>query len=239
MGEVMVLTGTIVNAWFIIFGSMIGIFFTNLSESMKTTVLKGIGLTVTLLGIQMGIQTNNLLAVIMSVVVGSLLGEWLKLDDKFKQTGKWLEAKIGYKAKGSIAQGFITATLIFVIGAMSIVGALDSGIRGDHQVLYTKAMIDGFTAIILTSTLGIGVMFSSIPVFLYQGTIALFATQINNFIPAHLLDLIVMELTATGGILIMGIGLNMLELIKIKVANMLPSILVITIVIPIVFFFNF
>ena len=144
-----------------------------------------------------------------------------------------------HKQKGSIAQGFITATLIFVIGAMSIVGALDSGIRGDHQVLYTKAMIDGFTAIILTSTLGIGVMFSSIPVFLYQGTIALFATQINNFIPAHLLDLIVMELTATGGILIMGIGLNMLELTKIKVANMLPSILVITIVIPIVFFFNF
>lgn len=116
---------------------------------------------------------------------------------------------------------------------MAVVGALDSGMRGDHQVLYTKAMIDGFTAIILTSTLGIGVMFSWIPVFLYQGTIALFATQISAWIPQQVLDLFIVELTATGGIMILAIGLNIMELTKIKVANLLPGLIVVAIIVPI------
>lgn len=234
----MVLTGTIVNALSIIFGSIIGLFLTKISDSLKNTVLKGIGLTVTVLGIQMGVQTNNFLAVIISIVIGAILGEWIDLDNKFTHSGKWLDRKIGGKAKGNIAQGFITASLLFVIGAMAVLGALDSGISGDHKILFTKAMIDGFTAVILTSTLGIGVLFSSIPVFLYQGIIALCATQINKFIPPHLLDLIVLELTATGGVMIMGIGLNMLEITKIKVANLLPGILVIAIVVPIFYYIN-
>ena len=127
----------------------------------------------------------------------------------------------------------MTATLIFVIGAMAIIGALDSGIRGDHDVLYTKAIIDGFTALILTTTLGIGVLFSAIPVMLYQGTIALFATQIDKFIPQALMDSFILELTATGGVMIFAIGLNLIGLTKIRVANLLPGILVTAVLVTI------
>lgn len=122
---------------------------------------------------------------------------------------------------------------------MAVVGALDSGIRGDHQVLYTKAVIDGFTAIMLTSTLGLGVVFSSIPVFLYQGFIALFANQMNRLIPEQVMDIFILELTATGGIMILAIGLNILEITKIKVANLLPGLIVIAVLVSIVGFFKY
>lgn len=122
---------------------------------------------------------------------------------------------------------------------MAVVGALDSGIRGDHQVLYTKAVIDGFTAIMLTSTLGLGVVFSGIPVFLYQGFIALFANQMNRLIPEQVMDIFILELTATGGIMILAIGLNILEITKIKVANLLPGLIVIAVLVSIVGFFKY
>lgn len=234
----MALLGTIVNAVFIIIGSLIGKFLSNIPESMKSTVLKGIGLSTVILGIQMGIQTNNFLIVIISIVIGAVIGELIDLDGKLNHAGQWLERKIGKKGKSNISQGFIAGTLIFVVGAMAVVGALDSGIRGDHQVLYTKAMIDGFTAIILTSTLGIGVIFSSISVFLYQGVIALFASQISSWIPAQLLDLMIFELTAAGGVMIVAIGLNLAEITKIKVANFLPGLIVAIILVPIFYYFN-
>lgn len=233
----MALLGTIVNCVFIIIGSLIGRLLANIPESMKSTVMKGIGLTVTVLGIQMGMKSSNFLYVIISIVLGAVLGEALHLEEKLNKLGVWIEKKVGRNLKGNVAQGFVTATLIFVIGAMAVVGALDSGIRGDHQVLYTKAMLDGFTAIMLTSTLGLGVMFSSIPVFLYQGIIALFANQINQLIPKQLMDGFILELTATGGIIILAIGLNILEITKIKVANLLPGLLVIAIIVPIVYCF--
>lgn len=129
-----------------------------------------------------------------------------------------------------MAQGFITASLIFVIGALSVIGALDSGLRNDHEVLITKAIIDGFVSLVLTSTLGIGVIFSVIPVVLYEGSIALLATQINRWIPQDMLDLFIMEMTATGGLLIVAIGLNLLKLTKIRVANLLPSLLMVGVV---------
>jgi uncharacterized membrane protein YqgA involved in biofilm formation len=117
--------------------------------------------------------------------------------------------------------------LIFVIGAMGIIGALDSGLRGDHRVLYTKSLLDGFMSLLLTTTLGIGVIFSAIPVFIYQGSIALFATQIERYVPEGLMDAFIVEMTATGGIMILAIGINLLEIIEIRVANMLPSLLIV------------
>ena len=125
-----------------------------------------------------------------------------------------MEKRFGRKT--NISQGFITATLIFCVGAMAVVGAMDSGLRGDHSILYTKSLLDGFTAMILTSTLGSGVLFSIIPIFLYQGTIALFASQINRIIPADLLDLFIHEITATGGVMILAIGLNLTGITKLK-----------------------
>ncbi|NHN32368.1 DUF554 domain-containing protein [Paenibacillus agricola] len=131
-----------------------------------------------------------------------------------------------------IAVGFVNTTLIYCVGAMAILGSLDGGLRGQHDILYTKAMLDGFSAIIFASTMGVGVLFSSIPVFIYQGIIALTASGIASFIDPVMLDEIIIQLTAVGGILIMGIGVNLLEIRKINVANLLPSLLVAALAVP-------
>ncbi|MCR2822668.1 DUF554 domain-containing protein [Lederbergia panacisoli] len=234
----MVLLGTLVNGLCIIVGSLIGKFLSRIPEKMKTTVMHGISLVVMVLGLQMGFKSGNFLIVILSIVIGAVLGEWWALEDKLNSLGLWIERKLGPSSKGNISQGFVTATLIFVIGAMAIIGALDSGIRGDHQVLLTKGVIDGFTALILTTTLGIGVILSFIPVVLYQGLIALFATQIDRLVPTELMDMLINELTATGGIMIFAIGLNLSGMIKIRVANLLPGILVAAIIVSLIFVYN-
>ncbi|MBS4196558.1 DUF554 domain-containing protein [Lederbergia citri] len=234
----MVLLGTLVNGICIIVGSLIGRFLSRIPEKMKSTVMHGISLVVMVLGLQMGFKSGNFLIVILSIVIGAVLGEWWQLDDKLNSLGLWIERKLGSSNKGNISQGFVTATLIFVIGAMAIIGALDSGIRGDHQVLYTKAVIDGFTALILTTTLGIGVILSFIPVVLYQGLIALFATQIDRLVPTELMDMFINEITATGGIMIFAIGLNLSGIIKIRVANLLPGILVAALIVSSIFIYN-
>ncbi|WP_042464251.1 DUF554 domain-containing protein [Neobacillus dielmonensis] len=234
----MFLLGTLVNGLLIIIGTMLGKLLNRIPESMKTTVMYGIGLSVMVLGLQMGLKSENFLIVIISLVAGAVIGEWIHLEEKLNQLGQWLERKVGSSDKGSISEGFVTATLIFVIGAMAIIGALDSGIRGDHDVLYTKSVIDGFTALILTTTLGIGVIFSAIPVMLYEGLIALFATQIDRLVPKVLMDQFIVEMTSAGGIMIFAIGLNMIGLTKIKVANLLPGILVVGICVTIVYLYQ-
>lgn len=234
----MFLLGTLVNGALIIIGTLIGKVLNRIPEEMKNTVMYAIGLAVMVLGIQMGFKSQNFIIVIISLVVGAVLGEAWKLEEKLNNLGLWLEKKVGSSGKGSIAEGFVTATLIFVIGAMAIIGALNSGIRGDHSVLYTKSLIDGFTAIILTTTLGIGVVFSAIPVVLYEGLIALFATQIDRFVPKVLMDQFIVEMTATGGIMILAIGLNLTGITKVKVANLLPSILVTGIIVTIIYIYK-
>ncbi|MDQ0201016.1 DUF554 domain-containing protein [Neobacillus ginsengisoli] len=231
----MFLLGTLVNGALIIIGTLLGKLLHRIPEGMKTTVMHAIGLSVMVLGLQMGLKSQNFLIVIISLVVGAVLGELFKLEEKLNDLGLWLEKKVGSNGKGSISEGFVTATLIFVIGAMAIIGALNSGIRGDHSVLYTKSLIDGFTSIILTTTLGIGVIFSAVPVVLYEGLIALFATQIDHFVPKELMDQFIVEMTSSGGIMILAIGLNLTGIIKIKVANLLPGILVTGVIVTILY----
>ena len=231
----MVILGAVVNGICIIFGTLLGKLFSKIPESMKKTIMHAIGLAVTVLGLQMALKSENFLVVILSLVIGTVIGEWLQLEEKLKQLGEWLENKVGSKGKGSISEGFVTATLIFAIGAMGILGALDSGIRGNHDILFTKAIIDGFISIILTTTLGIGVVFSAIPVILYEGGIAVFATQINSLVPKELMNQFIVEMTATGGIMIAAIGLNLLSIIKIKVANLLPGILIVGIIVSLIY----
>ncbi|MDR4950229.1 DUF554 domain-containing protein [Neobacillus cucumis] len=234
----MFLLGTLVNGLLIIIGTLLGKLLNRIPEGMKVTVMHAIGLAVMVLGLQMGLKSDNFLIVILSLVFGAITGEMLKLEDKLNDLGGWLERKVGSNGKGSISEGFVTATLIFVIGAMAIIGALDSGIRGDHSVLYTKSIIDGFTALILTTTLGIGVVFSAIPVVLYEGLIALFATQIDQFVPKELMNQFIVEMTATGGVMIFAIGLNLTGIIKIKVANLLPGIVVTGIIVTILYYYH-
>ncbi|MGM0842563.1 MAG: DUF554 domain-containing protein [Bacillota bacterium] len=230
----MVLLGTLVNGVCIIIGTLLGKVLHRIPEDMKGTVMKAIGLAVIVLGLQMGLKSENFLIVIISLALGAAWGEWMNLEDKLNSLGNWLEKKLGSNKDTSISQGFVTATLIFVIGAMAVIGALDSGIRGDHDVLLTKSIIDGFTSLILTTTLGIGVMFSAVPVVLYQGFIALFATQIHQWVPEELMDAYIVEMTSTGGIMIFAIGLNLLGVTKIRVANLLPGIIVVGLVVGII-----
>ncbi|KML40592.1 DUF554 domain-containing protein [Cytobacillus firmus] len=234
----MFLLGTLVNGLLIIIGTLLGKLLHRIPENMKGTVMHAIGLAVMVLGLQMGFKSENFLVVILSLVFGTVIGEYFALEDKLNKLGDWLESKIGSKGQGSISQGFVTATLIFVIGAMAIIGALDSGIRGDHSVLYTKSIIDGFTSLILTTTLGIGVLFSAFPVMLYEGLIALFATQIDRFVPQLLMDSFIKEMTATGGIMIFAIGLNLTGITKIRVANLLPGIVVTGVIVSVVYFYG-
>lgn len=230
----MILLGTLVNAAAIIVGSLLGLLLKRIPESIRKTVMQGIGLAVVVLGLKMALGTENILLVIVSIVVGAIVGEWIKIDHGLNLAGKWLEQKVGGDKQGSIATGFVTATLVYCIGAMGVLGAMDSGLRNNHDILYTKALIDGFSAIIFTSTLGIGVLFSAIPVFLYQGVIALLSTQIYNLVSEKMLDAILLEVTAVGGLMIIAIGINILELKKIQVANMLPALAVAALGVPFV-----
>ncbi|TKC16669.1 DUF554 domain-containing protein [Robertmurraya kyonggiensis] len=234
----MFLLGTIVNGLLIIIGTLLGKLLHRIPEGVKGTVMHGIGLAVVVLGVQMGLKSSNFLIIIISLVFGTVIGEFSDLEGKLNRLGDWIELKIGKgNGQGSISQGFVTGTLIFVIGAMGIIGALDSGIRGDHAVLYTKSIIDGFTAIILTTTLGIGVIFSAIPVMVYEGLIALFATQIDRVVPQALMDSFIVEMTSVGGVMIFAIGLNMIGITKIRVANLLPGILVTAVIVTVMYFF--
>lgn len=231
----MVLLGTIINGICIIVGSVIGLFFSNIPERYKETVMHGIGLVVILIGLQMAFTTDVIIIVLLSLLTGAVLGELIRFEEALNGLGYWLGSKFTNKEDSySSAQGFVTATLIFGVGAMSILGALDSGVRGDHEILITKGILDGFTAIVLTTTLGFSVIFSVIPIVLFQGIITLLATQIEGFLPIDFLNGLIVELTSVGGIVILAIGLNLLRITKIRIGNLLPAILT---VIPIYYIY--
>lgn len=223
----MVLFGTLMNGFTIIVGSLIGLFFKNIQDRYKETVIHGVALVIVLIGIQMALVTNYIVIVLLSLLFGALLGEYLQIERKINNLAT-LMTKVGQGENNeTLTTGFVTATLIFAVGAMAIVGALDSGIRGDHEVLMTKSILDGFTALVLTTTLGYGVLFSAIPVVIYQGTIALLAHQIDEWLPKTLMDGMITELTAVGGLLIIAIALNLLKLTKIRISNLLPALLIV------------
>lgn len=224
----MALYGTVVNAVLIIVGSLLGLLLTRIPERYKETVMHGIALTVILIGLDMALQTEMVIIVLISLLLGAIIGEILQIEAWLNKMGQWIASRFSTSAsQHSWSQGFVTASLIFVVGALAIVGALDSGLRDNHDVLITKGLIDGFTALVLTTTLGAGVILAVIPVFLYQGTIALLATQIDRWVSDEVLNGMIVELTSVGGLLIMAIGLNLLKVVNIRVGNLLPSIVVV------------
>lgn len=214
--------GTIVNVITIIIGSFIGIILKNgIKDEYKETIMNGIGLAVVIIGITGGIKTENTVLVIASLVLGSIIGEIISIEYKLDQLGNNMEKKLG-KGDSNFSKGFVTASLVYCIGAMAIVGSLESGLSGNHETLFAKSMLDGISAIIFASTLGIGVAFSAIPVLIYQGSITLLANLIKDVLTPE----VILEMSAVGGILILGIGINILGLKKIKVGNMLPAIFI-------------
>jgi len=215
--------GTVVNVLAIIAGSLLGIVLgKGLPENIRATVMQAIGLGVLLIGGQMALATQNITIVIISLVVGGILGELIRLQQGLDNLGLYLEAKFSKEENNTFAKAFVTASLVFCVGAMAIMGALESGLTGQHQTLYAKAILDGVSAIMFSSTLGIGVAFAALPVFIYQGLITLLASWIQVFMT----EAVIAEMKATGGLLIFGIGLNLLKVADIKVGNLLPAILV-------------
>ncbi|WP_434510911.1 DUF554 domain-containing protein [Desulfitobacterium sp. AusDCA] len=214
--------GTIVNSVAILIGGILGILFGNaLPEKMKNTVIQGIGLAVILIGLNMAIQTKNPLVVIASLVLGGVVGELIDIELQLKKFGEWLEKILSRgKQKGNFTKAFVTSSLIYCVGAMAIMGSLESGLKGVHDILYAKAMLDGISAIVFTSSMGIGVLASVIPVFLYQGGITISAGLLQNVLSTP----VITEMSATGGLLIIGIGITILEIKEIKVGNLLPGI---------------
>lgn len=214
------LLGTIVNSLAIIVGSLIGYFFKNvIPEKLSDSLLKASALAVIAVGIKLSLQGENLSLMIISVILGTFIGELLNIEDKLDNLGLWVESKIKNK-KSNITQGFVTCTLVYCVGSMAIVGSIQSGLTGNHEILFSKAVLDGIISITMTVSMGIGVMLSSVSVFIYQGTITLLA----QFLQSFLNDVVVREMTSVGGVLIMAIGLNFLEIKRVKVGNMIPAV---------------
>ncbi len=214
--------GTIVNAGVIVAGALLGIMFRKgIPEKSKTTILQGIGLAVILVGLKMAITVNNELLVIISLALGGLLGEIMRIDHHLNRIAMALQKLVG-ASEGNFVKGFVSASLIYCVGAMAIMGSLEGGLTGTYKILYIKSALDFVTSIILGSSMGIGVAFSALPVFIYQGTITLMASGIKEF----LTDTVTLYMTATGGLLIVGIGINILGIKEINVANLLPAIFV-------------
>ena len=214
--------GTIVNTLSIIVGSLIGLFFRGrIPEKYTSTIIHGIGLAVMLIGLKTALKTDAILVVIISLAIGSFLGELLRIEDRLNQFGNWIGGRLSKESTG-ISKGFVSASLLYCVGAMAIVGSMESGLLGNHQTLYAKSILDGIGSILFASTLGIGVLFSAASVFIYQGLITLTASSIKSF----LLPEVVSQMSAVGGLLILAIGFSLLDIKKIKIGNMLPAIFI-------------
>lgn len=223
--------GTVVNSMAIIIGGAIGLLLKKgLPKKMADTLMVGLGLCTLYIGISGCLAGENTLVLIVSMVIGTIVGEAVDLDDKINRLGKFLEKKFSGKKeettseeqpkKVSLAEGFVTSSLLFCVGAMAIVGSLQSGLTGNHETLFAKSTIDGVAAIIFASTLGAGVLLSAGLLFVYQGSITLLA----QFVEPFLTEPVIAEMNCVGNVIIIGVALNMLGISKFKVMNLVPAI---------------
>lgn len=214
--------GTIVNSLAVVAGSIIGLLFGKLfTKKLGDAVMTGLALVVIYIGISGAFKGENTLVAIISISIGAIIGTLLDLDGKILWLGDRVESLVSKSGDGSVAKGFVSASLLFCVGAMTVVGSLDSGLRGDHSTLFTKAMLDGISAIFFASSLGIGVIFSAVFILVYQGAITLAAQFIEPYINY---GNVIGEMTCVGSLLILALGLNMLKITNIKVMNYLPAI---------------
>ena len=217
----MILTGTIVNVAAICAGSLVGRYAGHfVPEKMRQTVMSGVGLAVLLIGLQLALQSRQPMIVIGSLIIGGILGEALQIEGRLEAFGRWLQSR--FAGSGNVAEGFVTASLLYCVGAMAIMGSLQDGFTAKPSILYAKAALDGVASIALASTLGIGVIFSALPVALYQGTITLAA----GFAKVLLTDAVVLEMNAVGGLLIVAISLDLIGIKRLPVGNLLPAVFV-------------
>ncbi len=246
-GMLMIMTGTLVNAAAIVIGGLLGLTFRNiLSEKSQETLMQGVGLFVLLYGIKQFLGGQEFILVLLAMIIGGLIGAWIDIDGRIKKLEVWLEKKFtpnaaagaagvavdsaagtAAAAGGGVGKGFIYASLVFGIGPMAITGAIADGLSGDSGILLTKAVIDGIAAAAFAAALGPGVLLSALTILAYQGGLTLLAASVQSILPGP----VVLDLTAVGGMLVFGIGVNMLGWKPIRVPNFLPALFV---VIPIV-----
>jgi uncharacterized membrane protein YqgA involved in biofilm formation len=216
------LLGTVANVAAIVLGTLLGLLLRRRLPQRITTILtQGLGLVTALIGLQMVVATQNVLIVLVSIVVGGVVGELIQIEGRLDTFGTRLEKRFS-RRRGTFAKAFVTSSLLYCVGPIAILGALQDGLRGDYSILLTKSGLDGIASVAFASTLGIGVLFSAIPVLAYQGSITIAASLLEPYLRTAIVN----EMTATGGLLILGIALNILRVTKIKVGNMLPAILV-------------
>lgn len=216
----MILTGVLINAAAVVAGGVLGTLGGRfMPEKMKQTVLAATGLVSIGIGISGAIGSSNQLIPILSLVIGSVIGELLHIEDGVTRAGDWLQKRFG--KSGSITEGFVTGSLVFAVGAMAVMGSLESGLKSDHTILMTKSVIDMAGSVAFAGSLGIGVAFSALSILVLEGTVALLASLLTGV----LTDAVITEISVTGSLIIIGVALNVLGLTKLRIMNMTPALL--------------
>ena len=222
--------GVIINVIAIVIGTMIGLFLKRgMSEKMSSHIMQGLALITFIIGLKGALVDQDMILLIVSISLGGYLGELMQLEENIRKFAEWVQDKLSKEGfKNQLAEGFVSAVLIFCVGAMAVMGSLEAGLRNNHGILITKALIDGFASIILTTTKGAGVMLSALAILLYEGGMMVLA----QFVAPYLSESIVYAMSAVGSLLLVALGLNLLELTKIKVMNFLPAMFLPIVLIP-------
>ncbi|HOI94946.1 MAG TPA: DUF554 domain-containing protein [Syntrophobacter fumaroxidans] len=217
------MTGTYINMATVLAGTTVGVCLgARLPERIRATVLHGLGLLTILIGLQMALETKNILIVLGAILLGGILGEALKITEGLERLGSTLQALLSRGRSRTFGEAFVTSSLVFCIGPMAILGSIEDGLTGDYRLLSIKALLDGFASIAFSAALGWGVALSAVTLLAYQGSITLFANVLSRI----LTEPMILEMTATGGLLILGIGLKLLELKDIRLAGFLPALVI-------------
>ena len=218
------MTATFINMALVLLGGAIGLIFKNkINENFSKSLVCALGLCVLVIGIQSAVKTENMILVIISIIIGTLTGEYLNIEGRLYGLGESLKNKFGKgESSKTFAEGFLSSSLLFCVGSMAVMGSMEAGINGDYSIIISKSIIDGITAISLAAALGMGVLFSAFAILIYQGGITIISMYLGSFMS----PVMITEMSAVGGILIIALSLNMLGIAKTKPGNMLPAILV-------------
>jgi len=212
--------GTIVNTGTVVGGALIGVLIhSRMPERITKTTFQGIGLFTLYIGFTMAAKTGNVLIMVFSIVLGAIFGELMNLEARMEKVSEWGKRKVGSK-NDKFTEGFITAFMLFCMGSMTILGSIEEGLGGEPTLLLAKSFLDGFGAVALASSLGIGVLFSAVPLFFYQGGLTLLA----GLVQGYLTEPIINEVSAVGGLMLIGLGITILEIKKLKILNLLPAL---------------
>ncbi|MEE4255449.1 MAG: DUF554 domain-containing protein [Bacteroidales bacterium] len=217
--------GTIINVAAVIVGSLIGLLINRkLPQKIVTIIFQVMGLFTLVLGISMSLKTEHYIIVIASLVLGAVIGEWIGLEKYMNQWSEKLKSRLKF-GNDKFTDGLVTAFLLYCMGAMTILGAVEEGLEGTYDILLMKSLMDGVSSVALASALGVGVIFSVIPMLVYQGGLTLFSAYVEE----HFTEVIISDLSATGGILLIGLGINILEIKHLKILNMVPALVIVVI----------